>query len=605
MTYSSNTTCKPDPAPARAVWRRLAVVAAGLLAFAQAPASQAASKAGDLIVEAREALSRGDAIAAEASLNHALANDASRKAVAAYMGRAMLMQGKPKRARKWLGTASFSPASAADGFRALALLEVEEGNLKAAGGAYDRALRLAPEDASLWVEIARLRYRGGEHLLAIDAANHAVRLDSENVSALELKGQLVRDRLGLGPSLAWFERAHELAPDDISILGEYAATAGDLGQAKKMLELTRRMLELDPDNARAFYLQAVLAARAGNYRLGRVLMNKTRGTMKDVPGAMLLEGVLELGAGNFTLAVEALDPLVKRQPANGKARNLLARALFMASEHRYLVERFSADARRRDASPYLRVLVARSYEVLGQRAKAAPLLQAASRGYRSPLRIEPEANRIGEFLAAGRIGEADALVQRWLAENPDYYDHLAAAGDVQLARGDGKAAMRYYAQAARIRMPENLLTRRFQAMILAGEPEKAAVLAETYLGNNPSSIPAMRLSAWVAALSGDWERARTLYETLRENSGGRDVQLLSDLALAQLRTGDGEAAEANARMAYGLQRSSGVAAQAWGLGLVAKGEEKAAASALLEKAKRILGDNPLLARGRKKLAGKV
>jgi len=534
-------------------------------------------------------------------LKDALAMGASRKAVAAHMGRAMVLQDKPRKARRWLRGGAFSPATAAEGFRTLALLEQEEGNLKAAGKAYDRAIGVEPGNAAIWVEIARLRYVGGEHFLAIKASNYALELDSKNVRALELKGQLVRDSVGLSAALAWFEKAHRLAPDDMSVMGEYAATAGEIGQSTRMLELTRRMLVLDPDNARAFYLQAVMAARAGKYRIARVLMNKTQGSYRRVPGAMLLEGVIEIGNQNYTLAVEALEPLVRKQPANAKAQNLLARALFLAGEHKYLVEKFAAHARRPDAAPYMQVLVARSYETLGQRARAAPLLDAAARVRKAPIHLVAHGSRIGELLAAGRTGEAERLVQRWLSENPDYYDHLALAGDVQLANGKGKAAMAYYKRAAKIRMPESLMTRRFQAMIIAGEMDQALALVEGYLANNPTSDSAMRLAAWLAAYSGDWKRSRQFYETLRSNGAGRDVQLLSDLALTQIRTGDPEVGEATARLAYRLQRFNPVAAQAWGLGLAAAQDRKPVAKALLEKARVMMGDSQLLAEGRKKL----
>jgi len=561
--------------------------------------------AGHLVAEAKQHLIQGEGVEAELLLKQALTKGTSRTVVAAYMGKSLLLQGKLKRARGWLENGSFAPASAAEGFRALALLERKDGDLSAAGKAYDRALAHAPRDAGLWVEVARLRYAGGEHLLAIRASDRALTLDSRNVRALELKGQLVRDSVGLKAAQAWFEKAHRLAPDDLSVLAELAATLGDIGEATRMLSLTRRMLELDPDNDRAFYLQAVLAARAGKYRLARVLMNQTQGRYRRVPAGMLLEGVIELGNGNFTLAIEALEPLVRKQPANAKARDLLARALFLAGEHKYLVEQFAKTARQPGATSYLQVLVARSYENLGQRDQAAALLDSAAQAGKSAIHPVGEGNRIGELLAAGRNDDAGALVQTWLAENPDYYDHLALAGDVALASGNPRAAMRYYKRAARIRMPESLMERRFQAMVLSGEMKQAFALVQTYLTNNPRSTSAMRLAGWLAAYTGDWERARILYQTARSNGGGRDVQLLSDLALTQLRTGDASAAQVSAQHAYRLQRSSPVAAQAWGMSLVPTPDSKPLAKALLDKARTMMGDNAALAEARRRLRAPV
>ncbi len=576
-------------------------VLAALFALVLPVQAGASADAGSLIVEASQHLSRDEAVEAEVLLRKALDQGAARKAIAAYMGSALLKQEKPRQARRWLERGAFAPASAAFGFRALALLERTQGNLHAAGKAYDRAIAVTPRDATLWVEVARLRYIGGEHLLAIRAAEHALKLDLANVRALELKGQIERDRVGLVAALPWFEKAHRLAPEDISVLGEYAATAGEIGQASRMLQLTRRMLELDPDNARAFYLQAVMAARAGNYRLARVLMNKTLGKYRRVPGAMLLEGVIELGNGNYTLAVEALSPLQRKQPANARVRHLLARALFLGGEHKYLVERFATIAREPGAAPYLQMLVARAYENLGQRNLAAPYLEAAAQVRTRAVQPVASGSRIGELLASGQTAAAQDLVLTWLADNPDYFDHLTLAGDVALAKGSARSAMYYYKRAARIRMPESLMERRFQAMLMAGDMRQAHALVEAYLANHPRSASAMRLAGWLSAYTGDWDRARGIYETLRMNGAGRDVQLLSDLALTQLRTGDTIAAEESARTAYRLHRSNPVAAQALGMSLVGNQDHKPVARALLEKARAIMGDNPALAEARRKL----
>lgn len=82
------------------------------------------------------------------------------------------------------------------------------------------------------------------------------------------------------------------------------------------------------------------------------------------------------------------------------------------------------------------------------------------------------------------------------------------------------------------------------------------------------------------------------------------MRLLADLSLAQLRADDSKAALATAERAYALQRGSGVAAQALGMALAAQGDDPVRARALLDKARRIGGDNPLLAEARAQIAGK-
>ncbi|MDG2004287.1 MAG: tetratricopeptide repeat protein [Novosphingobium sp.] len=556
----------------------------------------------ELIVKARHDIARGDGIAAEVRLGEALKAGIPREAIAAYMGEALLVLGRAEEARKWLADGQFDQASAAAGFRALAKLEQQKGNLQAAGAAFDRAIAITPEDAGMWVEIGRLRFAGGEDTLAIDAAKYALQLDPRSVRALEFRGQLVRDSYGLLAAIPWFEAALTHGPDDVSVLTEYAATLGELGRAQEMLTVTRHVLKLQPGNARAFYLQAVLAARSGNYGLARKLLQRAGGRLANVPGAMLLEGITQISAGNYSLAAESLEKLLEAQPGNARAEALLARALFLSGEHKYLVKRLGAAAAQPGASSYLMTVVGRSQEILGRRDLAGPLLDRAAAPRNVAIFPRYGDTPIAELVREWRLGEAEAIIEQLRSTDPGHYDNQELAGDIQLLNGNAEAAVVRYGAAARIRMSESLMLRRFQANLMAGRMREAVELVDGFLASNPTSRQALRLSAWLSIQSGDWQRARRIFEYLAVTGSESDVQLLSDLALMQIYTGDPHAAEVNARHAYRLQRASPVAAQAWGLSLVALGTRPQDAAALLEKARALMGDNPLLTQGRLRLA---
>lgn len=557
----------------------------------------AAAAAPDGVLKtAQEALARGDGIAAEVALR-ALGQGVPRGEVAPAMGRAALLQGDFDAAREWLGGGEFASDQQAYGFHQLALLEMAVGDLPAAAEAFERALAAGPETAEIWVDIGRLHYRNAQHHLALEAVEKALALDPKHPRAIEFRGQLARDAQGLKTGLKWFARGLKSNPDDLGLLGEYAATLGELGRAREMLKVTRRMIEIGND-PRAFYLQAVLAARAGNDELARKLLWRTNDAFGNVAAGLVLAGVLDLRAGNPGLALQSFDKLAAMEPDNPQAKLLLARALFEDGDYRGVVEDFAADGARPDASPYLLTLIGRSYEILGDRGAATPFLDRASRPsvaaalpidvgeegrltlFRygdDPLRIDVGIARVRDFLGAGNLTEAQAAVTDLQRHYPASADIEILAGDVALARGDASGALAQYRSAAKIRRGLSLVERMVAAYRLLGENAAAEAVARDFLAEHPMDGNAARLVADFALAKGDWRRAYLLLIHARVLGGGeRDPVLLADLSRAALEVGDVATAEEAARAAVAAQRSNGATAYALARSLRANGNESAA-----------------------------
>jgi tetratricopeptide (TPR) repeat protein len=557
------------------------------------------------IAKARGALARGDGIAAEMALQQALAAGASRTAVAALMGEAWMDQRDLVKAREWLGPASFAPADTLHGLRMLGQLEVADGDLAAAARALDRAVALNPDNADVWVDIAQVRYRGGEQAQAVAAVDHALALNGESVRALLFRGLIVRDQFGLGPSLPWFEAGLIHQPGNAELLGDYAATLGELGRAREMLTVTRHMIQTGVDAPRAFFLQAVLAARTGNFKLSRALMNRTQNRLRDLPAAMLLHAVLDMHAGNDNSAMETLGRLVARQPQNETAGLLLARAMYAAGEQRALVDRFGALASRPGASAYLQTLVGRALEDLGRRDEAAGFLDRAaavgaadlvavietddiaalSARYRAaPRNADAAIAYVRALLASGNLSEAAAVATRLRNDFPGLGATQALVGDVQYRMGQFAAAADSYGRAAAVRLDDGLLPRLVLALARSGRRDVAAQVTTRFLAAHPGSRVGIRLAADHAASAGDWSRARMLLEHLRDTGDARDVRLGGDLAYAQLRGGDLSGAEQTAQTAYHLQPANPIAASAWAMALAARHRQPGLVSALKAKA---------------------
>lgn len=487
-----------------------------LAAAAGAPVSGGATPLDEARAAAGKALERRDPIAAEVILRKAIAAGVPADALRAQLAEALLRQGDRGEVRRVLAQGSFTPETSGLGWRVRGQLEMSSGNLPGAAQAFDKALSFTPRDADLWTAIASLRFSGGEQAQAVAAADFAVQLDPHNPRALALRGMLIREQYGLQASLPWFEAALQLQPEDPGLLAEYAATLGDIGEYRAMLIVCRKIAQIDPRNPRPLFLQAVLAARAGETELARTLLLRTGNAMRDVPAAILLNGVLEYRAGNINLAVEQFDRLLRAQPDNLQARELLARALSRMGDARQVVSRFDVDARQPYASPYLLDIVGHAWLRLGNRARGQELLaRAGLRGTRpaqplaADLPLPVLAARYADgprfafnavpyvraLLVAGRKDEAQEVADRLSDANPGAAEAWLLSGDVEMARGRTADALEDFGSAAAIRFNEPVLRRMDAALRALGQRDKADGMTSRFLAQNPSSIVAMKLLA--------------------------------------------------------------------------------------------------------------
>jgi tetratricopeptide (TPR) repeat protein len=581
--------CRPD--------LRVCLVAAAVLAAS--PAALAAPGR-DLVSEAEAALDHGDGAAAELAANRAFEAGIPSARVAAIAGEAELLQGNLSAARKWLEPEDFSPATQERGLRALARLEIEEGDFNAASRAYDRALADGQGSAALWVDVGRFRYRTGQHHLALEAARTALEADGQYPRALEFRGQLVRDSVGPVAALPWFEKGLEQAPDDLSLLGEYAATLAEAGRNADMLRVARRMVDIDPRHPRAYFLQAVLAARAGHAGLARRLIDRTNGAYANTPAAQLLSAIIELRNGSAKLAAEQLETLTRAQPDNGNAAMLLGRALLASGDAEGVVARLGPAAERADASPYLLALVGRAYEQMGLRSEAARYLDRAA-GPRPALMAVlpvvtgsptgPEAQSavrlLRQMLAQGRRAEAIATANRVGQEYAGSADVEVLGGDVALLAGTPGAALAVYSRAAEVRRDFSLVERMVAAQRMLGREQDAKRLLGEYLIHNPRSVPAATLLGRMEAQEGNLPVAVALLSYSNNFSGRQDPLLLADLAEVGARRGD--VVLETAQRAYTLQRNNPRITAVLANLFDGDGASQAEANALLAKVQRSAG----------------
>jgi predicted Zn-dependent protease len=571
-------------------------------AHAQAAVKQDPQWGAAHAVLAKTFLALGDGVGAESELGRAAAAGFDMSRGHQLLAEAWLLQGDAKRALA--EAAKTDPRFGAYATRVTARALAAQGKAAEAQALLGELLDGNPGNSYAWSDLARIRYSAGDIAGASGNAQKAVELDPNNLEALTLRGELVREQYGLNAALPWFEAALQRDAYYHPALIEYAATLGDLGRYTDMLGATRRALAARPASPQAFYLQAVLAARAENYDLARSMMERTGGRIDDLPGALLLNGTLAYQAGAYEQAIGAWRELVGRQPMNITARRLLGAALLRSGDAKGALDVLRPVAMRGDADSYTLGLVGRAFEATGERDWAAKFLDRSAWPVRAgatpfgtddslavltgaadkdPTNPVLAVTVVRGLIDAGQGDTALARARALQAATPGAPAAHLLVGDTLMTMGRYGEAADAYRKAADIKFDEPTMLRTVDALDQAGRrPEATGVLA-LFLTQHPESVPALRLAAHWQIASGDWDGAVETLEDLRARVGSRDSGLLSELAYANVGADNVDDAVSYGAAAYDIAPMSPAATDAYGWALYAAGEN-AKAIDLFEKA---------------------
>ena len=563
------------------------------------------------VAQAEVSLELFDAVAARAAIDKALSLGATESETAHLRGHALWLLGDLEGARSVLSSQAIAPRHRPHADRILGRVYMDMGDTIAAGQVFNRALKASPDDSKLWTEIARYRLVIANQGGAIEAADHALKLDPNNVRALELRGRLVRTQFGVVAALPWFERALQVGPNDVPVLEEYGATLGEAGRYRDMLAQARRIISLDSNNARAFYMQAVIAARAGDYDLARRLLPRIGGNFGDMPGPRLLAGIVEYEVGNWTLAIENFEKLVEMQPLNLKARTLLARAMHKSGDHRGAWDVIAGIVDRSDADSYTILLAARILEALGERGPAAGRLDraafptieasrplpegrslagAASDAQRNPRNAAIVIPYIRLLLANGNAAAALGEANRLLEGNAGVVEAQLVAGDAELAAGNVRGAIAAYERARAIAFTSPTMLRLVAAYRRAGNQDAASKTISEFLRFNPDSLAGQRLWAFDLLDRQQWKEAIVWLRRARVRLGHNDAILNANIARAYAGAGQIDEALREARLAYRVHPANIMVTHVFGQMLLKSGKHSKAAYDVLRKANKLAPD---------------
>jgi len=558
------------------------------------------------IMQARVDLALGDGVAAESEIMRARQAGASAPETAHLLAHAKLIQGDASAALVEAAGATQANEAYAARIRGRAYMALGDGGN--ARAAFDRALVLAPQDSAVWTDVARFRRGNGDVAGALEAADRAVAAGPRKVEALVLRGILTRSQYGLAAALPWFDRALAIDGGNVEARVERAITYGDLGRMTDMLADAREAHRLTGGNATAYYLEAVLAARARNFDLARRLMARTRGAFDDTPAGRLLLAAIDFQTGNEEQAARRLAGLVADQPGNRRARRLLAAAQWRMGDAANAVVTLRPIADMPDADAYTLSLMGRALARLGDGEGAALYLARAAHpqpgalasldplsdgdfaavrraAEESPVDGPAQIRLISALLARGQQVEALERARRLQADNPGVPDVHMLVGDALGIGGDYAGAAGEYRRAANLAFTEAVALRLIEALQRSNQAEAAENVLNLFVQQNPRSIPGLILLGGRAMQQQNWPFAIAIYEGLRQRIGNNDATILNNLAWAYSESGDLERAVPLARRAWALDRDNPATADTLGW-LLFKSGSRAEGLVLLERAAR-------------------
>jgi cellulose synthase operon protein C len=572
------------------------------------------------VAQAEVALALFDGATAKAALEKAVGLGVPQSNLQHLLGHALWLLGDLEGATNLLEDDSIPSKNRVYANRILGRVRLDQGNVDDARAAFDDALKIAPKDSMLWTDIATFRLRLADQKGAIDAADFAVSLDNSNIRALELRGKLVRSQFGLTASIPWFEQGLNINPNDVPLLEEYALTLGELGRNRDMLKQARKVLTLNPKSGRAYYMQAVIAARAGDYMLAQRILSMAGSAINETPGAMMIMAVSEYQLGNYNRAADTLERIIAVQPGNMEARKMLARAKQSAGDNHEALSAIKPLFARGDADAYSAMIAARAFEATGERTKAAggindaayvmqskaaivstnlTLNSAADAARRNPGNAAYVIPYIRALMLDGQLDAALSQAKQLQANASGVAAAHILVGDVEARKGNYSAAATAFQKAQAIEFSEDTMLRLVDAHRRQKQWNKAREVINVFMQMNPNSLVGQRLIAYMYLDDANWAGAIPLLERLRKRVGYNDSVLNANLARAYSGAGRHDDAVFNAKVAYELDPGNPMVTMVYAQAVLKSNNNPKAALELFEKADAMLPGNRDVANGLK------
>ena len=477
-------------------------------------------------------LESGDPAAAAIELRKALELGASDAEVKPSLARAMLAQGQWRQVADQFATLQLeSPAAYADLQTSVATALAALGQKDRAAAFAQSALQSKPDFVPALMLQARMKAAETDITGALGLIDQILTLDSTHLGALLLRGNVQRyAQRDAKAAMATFELALQAHPKDVAAhlsVINLTLESGDVADARKRLELLKAA---HPKHPETVFLEARFAFADKDFERTRTLTDQLLQALPDDPRVLQLAGINALRLKSLNVAEAHLLKVVKAQPQNPVARQLLAGVYNRTGEHGKALSVLKPliDAPNADSASL--TLAGEAYLQAGDSAAAESAFTRAARG--NPKATTARSALALAQLARGNTSEGFAELEAAAATDTGIRSSLALIA-ARVRANELPAALKAI-DALEKKQPDRPIASslRGSTLLKMGKPDEATASFEKALKIDPRYFPATAGLAGIELAAGRPEAAKKRFDDLL-SLDPRNTSAL--LALAELK----------------------------------------------------------------------
>ena len=371
----------------------------------------------------------------------------------------------------------------------------------------------------------------------------------EAADALQLKGELLRNRGDTEGAMRLFDKAIKKAPNFMPALLSRANLNIALNRFDAAGADIKRILTALPGNVQANYLLAYALAKQGEFAAADNQLNKVRDDFGELPEGYLLKGGVKFALGEYAaaegnlkkylayapddaravrlvaaialrrgLAAQAiayLKPLIEKAPPEAATLALLGNAYTADGKPELALQQFEKAASLDPENPQIQHDVAISEIRTGQNEKGLAELERIFEGKSGATVAGP--TLVLTELSARHVDKAAKFGEALVAKDPKNPLFQTVLGLVRAAQKDYPAAEAAFrnaiALAPGVVSPARNLA---QLYITLGRANDAKAVYDNFLAKQPNSIAALLGRANIAVTQKDWLYAINTLNRARE-----------------------------------------------------------------------------------------